>query len=532
MKSFKLLLLACVWVNCAAAGAEKVECDLAMTIDTCTAELVIGYSRTLRAEATSKSTKATAAAKADVPNTAERNDQPGTASGGPAKSTFTDLIPWLNMLGVLSDSDESDGTIAVDLNFLLRRKRHEEVKHDSQLNWEIDVSPTPFEALVNAIPEDVRDERTKNLQKDIDETADSRLQYTYSVVTKNYGRDFRQHHDEFAALIAPLVVGAEVSAGATLDNSFDVRQSRFAVGITRLVEGLKLPAGVSNDDTDKSKLPIEKFSEDERKRINDFIQAARDGYAQDLAKHLDAIQKAVSDTRISQMADLVLQQPQILIAATKSFRDELVGPESWGIKFTFERSFADFTRFKKFAANYRRPGTTEDIDACAMFDTTSRKAQDTAKIPKVAGDSHTCLDALGAYQQKNAAQIENGSRWKLGLEYKQVDDWRYSLPTDGVDLDLPKHDRIVALAGFGRAINRSESKDKDRVDFEAAYDSNLKDDTTYKSRFVATLTYTRRFRDMDIPFSIVYANKSEFLEGTDKQIGLHFGIKYRALDKE
>jgi hypothetical protein len=58
------------------------------------------------------------------------------------------------------------------------------------------------------------------------------------------------------------------------------------------------------------------------------------------------------------------------------------------------------------------------------------------------------------------------------------------------------------------------------------------DDETYDSRFVVTLTYTRRFMDMDMPISIVYANKSEFLNDTDKQIGLHIGIKYRALDKE
>ncbi|HEU5134669.1 MAG TPA: hypothetical protein VFU13_05955, partial [Steroidobacteraceae bacterium] len=65
----------------------------------------------------------------------------------------------------------------------------------------------------------------------------------------------------------------------------------------------------------------------------------------------------------------------------------------------------------------------------------------------------------------------------------------------------------------------------------ASYDSNLDSDDNYKSRLVATLTYTRRIGDMDVPFSIVYANKSEFLEGVDKQIGLHVGVKFRGVDK-
>jgi hypothetical protein len=32
---------------------------------------------------------------------------------------------------------------------------------------------------------------------------------------------------------------------------------------------------------------------------------------------------------------------------------------------------------------------------------------------------------------------------------------------------------------------------------------------------------------MDVPFSIVYANKSEFLGDVDHQISLHVGVKFR-----
>ncbi|MEP7242262.1 MAG: hypothetical protein ABI885_01100 [Gammaproteobacteria bacterium] len=46
------------------------------------------------------------------------------------------------------------------------------------------------------------------------------------------------------------------------------------------------------------------------------------------------------------------------------------------------------------------------------------------------------------------------------------------------------------------------------------------------------MTYLRRIADLDVPFGIVYANKSEFLEGVDKQVSLHVGVKFRAPVKE
>jgi len=547
MKTPGRLLLACALLVASSAQAQDVTCEPDDTVNTCIDRLVTRYSRTLRAgsneiaeadavNATPENKKTAAdkqskAAANAANNEAETKDQPGTATAGEqATSGFTDLIPWLNMVGLLSDSDESDGTIALDLNFLLFKKK-KEAKHDSQLKWEFDVSPTLFEPLALAIPEDVRDERSKALQEDIDDTADSTLLYTYSVINKSLGRDFRQHQKEFQLLIAPRILSANLAAGSDqVNTAFDLKRAAFGAEQQSLVNGIRRPTNVAEEE-DKADVAIRLFTADERARINEFVNKARNGYAQELAARLDAKQRAVSDSRIYGMAELVLQQPQLLITATKSIRSELVGPESWGAKVTFEKSLVDFNSFKKYAKENTAPdGKTKRKDMCKIFDSTVDAviAESVANGSTKASD--TCLDALADYVSTNAEQIENNSRWKAALEYKQVDDWAYALPDDGVNLDLPKHDRLIASAGFGRAIQRSAAKD--RVDFEVAYDSNMDDDDTYNSRFVATLTYTRRFMDMDMPISIVYANKSEFLGDTDKQIGMHIGIKYRALDKE
>jgi len=512
MKAMRSLAIACILFAAAASQADDVACAPDDNVNTCVRRLVFDYARTLREGAPAAADASAEAAAEAASNSAEENAQPGTATaGGQTASGVTDLLPWLNMLGLLSDSDESDGIIAFDLNFLLMRNRDAEARHDSQLKWQLDVSPTLFEPLAQAIP----DERSKALQDDIDETADSTLEYTYSVINKHLGRDFRQHQREFQALIAPRIFSASRGASAgEIKTAFDTKQAAFGAQLAQLVQGLNLPAGVAPG-ADKSKVPVQQFTADERARIDEFVRNARNEYAQEMARRLDAMQLAVSDPRIYRMAELVLQQPQVLVTATKSIRDELVGPESWGVKVTYEKSFVDFNGFRKFAGAGRAAG-----DKCAILDQSA--ALDSAEA-LVATDN--CLTALDAYVDRYAEQIDNDSRWNVSLQYTQIDDWRYALPDDGVDLDLPKHDRLIASAGFGRAIQRSSAKD--RVDFEAAYDSNMGDDETYNSRFVVTLTYTRRIMDMDMPISITYANKSEFLGDTDKQIGMHIGIKYR-----
>ena len=41
-----------------------------------------------------------------------------------------------------------------------------------------------------------------------------------------------------------------------------------------------------------------------------------------------------------------------------------------------------------------------------------------------------------------------------------------------------------------------------------------------------------RSGDMDLPFSIVYANKDEFLGEVDHQISLNLGLKFRQPDNK
>jgi hypothetical protein len=100
----------------------------------------------------------------------------------------------------------------------------------------------------------------------------------------------------------------------------------------------------------------------------------------------------------------------------------------------------------------------------------------------------------------------------------------YTFAADNVSLALPEQDRWEITVAAGRPMGGANDG---RLDFELAYDSNLDGDTTNKERFKASLTYTRRVGEMDMPFSIVYANKDEFLGEVDHRISINFGLKFR-----
>jgi hypothetical protein len=191
-----------------------------------------------------------------------------------------------------------------------------------------------------------------------------------------------------------------------------------------------------------------------------------------------------------------------LFTLEHDFRDEIVGPETTQASVTWEftrRNFGDFLRSKGKACS--DPGVADGTSA--KYD--------------------TCVSALQNYMTTYGTDLEHQTRFKVEATFKRVDAVTYSFPDDGVDLALPKHDRWEVAVAAGRPLSRNGG----RLDLQLSYDSNLDDDDSNKERVTASLTYTRRVADMDLPFSIVYANKDEFLGEVDHQISMNFGLKFR-----
>jgi hypothetical protein len=216
------------------------------------------------------------------------------------------------------------------------------------------------------------------------------------------------------------------------------------------------------------------------------------------------IQVELARARLNQLADLVEQQPQLLFSLEHDFRDKIVGPETTSATVTWEITSHNIGSF------LRNKGKVCKDDEVK-----------TGKAPKY----DACVQALQDYMDDYGADLQKQPRFKLEASYKRVDSVSYSFPDDGLDLSLPKHDRWEVAVAAGWPLPKD--KNGGRIDFALSYDSNLDNDDTNNERVTASATYTRRVGEMDMPFSIVYANKDEFLGEVDHQISLNFGLKFR-----
>ena len=135
----------------------------------------------------------------------------------------------------------------------------------------------------------------------------------------------------------------------------------------------------------------------------------------------------------------------------------------------------------------------------------------------------SCVDALQKYV--GDVPLDKQMRYKLEASYKRVKSVTYSFADDNVNLLIPQHDRWEVAFAMGRPLGTDSHAA--RLDFELSYDSNVDDNVSNKERLQVSLTYTRRMGDMDMPFSIVYANKDEFLGEVDHRLGLNLGLKFR-----
>jgi len=413
-------------------------------------------------------------------------DTAGTATA----STLTDLAPLFKAMGLLSNAGENDGTLAFDLNFLLPVQ--DNADKNAQLKLVANPAPEPLTQLVDAFPENVRAARKDALQKNIRTFGDTRIAFTYSLVNRRFGRDMRVHR----ATLEPLYQGAIARATRAEASAAQGKKDLALQTLTQEMLRAGKPAAGADDK------PFDSLGLSDVQKAGLMAAAAEAARAN--AVTTVAIRNELNRSRIARAADLVSQQPQLLFTLSHDLRDEIVGPEKTSATLTWEVSKTNLTSFLRGAGK-----------SC----TDSAVAQGEAEYV-------ACASALASYLGDEAENLQSQGRLKLSASYQRVRALSYSYPDDGVTLDLPETDRIEVAVGYGRPLKGV--RNADRIDFELAYDSNIDNDTSNKERVKASLTYTRRVGDVDMPFSLVYANKNEFLGALDHQISMHFGVKFKS----
>ena len=342
--------------------------------------------------------------------------------------------------------------------------------------------PDLSQGVTDALPTD--NAAVSKLRESLDNTDDIQISASYSPVDRRYGRSIGPH----VAVLDALVRQA-ISSSKALDAA-----RRQALAAHPEIESQDTPFSAVADPTAQGEL------------IRIFEDSAR-------AQH-DAIETATA--LVTSLTRLVNNQPQMYGSILYHARRDLVGPNEWSARFTYEIGSDNMNRFLGGAGASCRPDATGVI-----------------VNPK------DCYAAFTRYAQAGRSSPETADRMALSVEYSRkekssIDLSKYSVVNPIVTDDA--HSFVFSFT-YGHTIVSNRQRRDGRLDLSIDYEDRHGGETTTaggstapspKDRLVSTLTYTQKLSDtLTLPLSIVYENHDSLRTDVDRQIGVHFGINFK-----
>lgn len=219
---------------------------------------------------------------------------------------------------------------------------------------------------------------------------------------------------------------------------------------------------------------------------------------------------ARSSAIVTALTRLINNQPQAYVSGTYHFRNELVGPDEWSVKATFEVAPKSLNRFLR-----------SNDDVCSPAN-----VKETAKAEKCVKR----LEAFAAVDDPSNPPDAN-DRLSFSLEYKKAKRETVDLSDFAIPSPVSRegtHSLVISLI-YGHPLTGATLKNT-RVDVALNYE-NISNDPKRKDRFVASLTFSQKLSDtMTLPLSLTYANHTAYLPQTDRHLGVHFGLSYKIPD--
>jgi hypothetical protein len=393
-------------------------------------------------------------------------------------SSVKDFLPLLQLTGVLGavQTDDTTGAVSVALNTPFLGKDGLTDDPSLQLKAVIETKPKLFDPLRDQLPADKRDDMEKALLGEKTDAEDVALHVSYNFTGRRLGRNFTQHMRLYNLLFE--------KAAAPPTRALDAIE---ATAIRKLTAAL---GSLSMDETLWGEIPGDKQG---------AAQLAMLEVAQAHVALEAAFAKAIKAAGLDLFGQLINNQPQFSISVSRSFRDDLFGPDLLSGRATYEIGLANnlngfFDRF--------------DARRCAR-------------------DTDACLDEYSSYvnDPETRANIKAASRLSLFAEFTRHADYHYTNAGAGLDLAVPEGTTFAAGLDYGRLLGVSDTGVADgRIDAAVRYER--RSDAPDETRFVTSITITKKVGDISIPFGIVYANKPKFLTGVDQGLTANIGLKF------
>lgn len=422
--------------------------------------------------------------------------------GADTAATVSNFLPLLSVTGFGGDltgdsgsSTSSDEDLAIDLNFPFFGSDGENaIKLQAVFSRDREV----FAPLLDAIPEAERDQFRNDFNDQSNIGDDVRVSVSYSLTNKTFGRTLAPHRTRLDQLYdaATSGVGTGINTAAIFaEIESEIKSVNGSIprpGPADAIANWPNAAAVSElSADDAAKLP------GLRSRIISLVEQAARATA-NLNASLDA---ALATSRVLDFRSLIDNQPQLVFSASIRERDELIGPDETRASVIFEYPLGG--NLWGFARSDESSGCGDDWNSTG------------------------CLDEFREYLDNQSRIAEMAPRLSISIDYTEIDDYSISLSDPMVSFSQAGSRKLIGTLGFGMRFNGEGVTSDSRFDLALKYE-DLSDDPARNSRTVASATWTKQFRGLSIPVSLVYSNKPEFLDqqSLGERLSAHIGLKY------
>ncbi|MDP9190647.1 MAG: hypothetical protein M3P06_02980 [Acidobacteriota bacterium] len=313
----------------------------------------------------------------------------------------------------------------------------------------------------------------KSAEDDLTSTDNVTFSATLQPTSQRFGRSIGPHRPVFEAMLISLVP-ADLNA-------------KNAALTTATIDG-----GIMAETQAFSTVDVTKRSA----TITAFENAARQQAA--LRKPLAAL----GDT----FAKLLNNQPQLYGSAIYAAQKNIVGPNTFSGKVTYEMGAKNLNGFR------RKYGTV--CNELSMNDNAT---------------AGKCAGLLNDYAGTSELADD---RLVLSLEYNRSNQRWISDPSLGVAFGYPRSHNLAFELKYGRTLmGNLAGATNGRIDAAVKYEDVTNDgDPTLNvsSRSSGSITYTMKINDtLALPLSLVYASDPGDLSDADKKLNAHFGLVYK-----
>ncbi len=398
----------------------------------------------------------------DAEATAVIAAKPNPTDTGSATPATKDFLPRIVTALGLGEIEEGEGFQTLTLNLSSPSSAVQAVLRGTRRD------PVPLEALVQALPEPIRQDRKGAIEDGLGDFDDFETALSFNVEKKTgrwrLGRSFSRYErttrEVFGALAPPPDLASTQAFLALAD---------------------KLDFG--------PKTPVAQASAGLTSAVAENAIALAEDHAR-----FDA---ALREGGYFRLAELIANQPQVHFEVAYRDRQETVGPDEVRLKATYEHGFGNINGLLRY----------ED---CA------------------GGIDKACY--VG-YLDEVGDSIDEANRVSFSLEYAKASEVDYTLPADDFTFTLDEGEKLTGSLVYGRNLTRDDKgKETSRLDLEAKYE-DVTGDPKRNSRFVTTATYSMGISGGNtLAFDLVYANKPEYLGEVDEELSARVGLRFK-LDK-